>query len=162
MRSGIDPVQYSLSQLRETVGLSVETYRHWKRVLPPLAGKGGRTPCFSIGDFVAASILHRLTETAGVRVGHLVDMSTEIFRICNASPWASLVGKTLAIDLEGRTCVVEPTASFEAAGLALYCRIDPVLAHLRGALLRDRPDEAQVNLLLPPVGVSAARGRKRA
>ncbi|MGH6679326.1 MAG: hypothetical protein ACREDL_10455 [Bradyrhizobium sp.] len=155
-------MQYSLNQLRETVGLSVETYRHWKRVLPPLAEKGGRAPCFSIGDFVAASILHRLTENAGVRVGHLVDISTEVFRICNASPWASLIGRTLTVDLEGRTCVVEPAASIEGANLALFCRIDPVLAQLRGTLLRDRPDEAQAILLLPPVGVPAARRRRRA
>jgi hypothetical protein len=84
-------LQYSLSQLRETVGLSVETYRHWKRVLPPLADKSGRAPCFSIGDFVAVSILRLLTENAGVRVGHLVDIATEIFQICNASHWAAEV-----------------------------------------------------------------------
>lgn len=155
-------MQYSLSQLRETVGLSVETYRHWRRVLPPLAGKGGRAPCFSIGDLVAASVLHRLTEIAGVRVGHLVDMSTSIFRICNASPWASLVSKTLVIDLERRTCAVDSRAIVEGADIALHCRLDPVLAHLRGALLRDRPDELQADLLLPPVGVTAARRRKQA
>jgi hypothetical protein len=156
-------VQYSLSQLRETVGLSVETYRHWRRVLPPLVDKGGRAPCFSIGDLVAASALRRLTETAGVRVGHLVDVSTSIFRICNASRWPSLVGKTLVVDLERRTCVVNPAAVIEdAPDIALYCRLDPVLVHLRGALLRDRPDEAQAGLLLPPVGVSPARRRKRA
>jgi hypothetical protein len=64
-------VQYTPQQVRETVGLSLETYRHWKRVLPPFATKSGRGPCFSIGDLMAASIIHRLTEKAGVRVGHL-------------------------------------------------------------------------------------------
>lgn len=154
-------MQYSLSQLRETVGLSVETYRHWKRVLPPLADKGGRAPCFSIGDFVAAGILQRLTEIAGVRIGHLVDVSTEIFRICNASPWAALVGKTFTIDLEQRTCVVGPAREWQA-DMILSCRLDPVLAHLRAALLRDRLDGTQTELLLPPVGMSVGRRRKRA
>jgi hypothetical protein len=156
-------VQYTQAQVRETVGLSLETYRHWKRVLPPLATKGGRTACFSIGDLMAASIMHRLTETAGVRVGHLSDVSAAIFEICNTSPWAALVGTTLWVDLEQRTCSVERTPNpHQDANLVLSCRLDPILAQLRDALLRGRADQSQSELLLPPVRVVAVRRQKRA
>lgn len=156
-------MQYTQAQVRETVGLSLETYRHWKRVLPPLATKGGRTACFSIGDLIAASIVHRLTEVAGVRVGHLSDVSAAIFEICNSSPWANLGGTTLWVDLEQRTCVVERAVrSHPDASLVLFCRLDPILCRLRDALLRSQPDQGQSELLLPPVRATAVRRQRRA
>ena len=156
-------MQYTQAQVRDTVGLSLETYRHWKRVLPPLATKGGRTACFSIGDLVAVSILHRLTETAGVRVGHLSDVSAAIFQNCNTSPWAAMAGATLSVDLEQRTCSVERTDnSHQHANLILSCRLDPILGQLRDALLRGRSDQSQTELRLPPVRLAAARRQKRA
>lgn len=156
----MDPVQYSQSQVRETVGLSLETYRHWKRVLPPLAVKGGRAACFSIGDLIAASILQRLTEIAGVRVGHLSDVSAAIFEICNKSPWATLVGMTLEIDLEQRSCSVESTPKPRGGNLVLSCRFDAVLEQLRDALLRGRVSQTQSELLLPPVSMTGPRRRR--
>lgn len=156
-------MQYTQSQVRETVGLSLETYRHWKRVLPPLSSKGGRAASFSIGDLMAASILHRLTETAGVRVGHLSDVSTAIFEICNTSPWAALIGMTLSIDLEQRSCSIEGAPeSHEGSNLVMSCRLDPILSHLRDALLRGQSDRSQAELLLPPVRVPAVRRPRRA
>lgn len=159
-RGGTDPVQYTQSQVRETVGLSLETYRHWKRVLPPLAAKGGRAACFSIGDLMAASILHRLTEIAGVRVGHLSDVSAAIFEICNKSPWAALVGMTLAIDLEQRSCSVERAPKSQGGNLVLSCRLDPILEQLRDAILRGRASQSQSELLLPPVSMTGPRRRR--
>ena len=154
-------MQYSLSQVRETVGLSLETYRHWKRVLPPLATKGGRAACFSIGDLMGASILRRLTEIAGVRVGHLSDVSVAIFEICNKSSWAALVGMTLAIDLEQRSCSVERAPkSRDGSNLVLSCRLDPILEQLRDALLRGQASQTQAELLLPPVSMTTARRRR--
>lgn len=159
----IDPVHYTQAQMRETVGLSLETYRHWRRVLPPLATKRGRAACFTVGDLLAASTLNRLTETAGVRVGHLSDVSTAIFNICNTSPWAALVSKVLIFDLEQRTCTVERALkSHQDANLILSCRLDPILAQLRNGLLREQPEQNQAELLLPPVRVAAARRQKHA
>lgn len=162
-RSGIDPVQYTQAQVRETVGLSLETYRHWKRVLPSLATKGGRAARFSVGDLMAATILHRLTDTAGVRVGHLRDVSAAIFEICNTSPWAALVGTTLSLNLEQRTCSVERAPkSHQDSNLVLSCRLDPILGQLRDALLRGQSGQTQAELLLPPVRMTTARRQKRA
>jgi hypothetical protein len=64
-------MQFTPGQLRETVGISVETFRHWKRVLPPFAHRKRYVPCFTIGDLLAGRILRSLTEGCGVRVGHL-------------------------------------------------------------------------------------------
>jgi hypothetical protein len=157
-------MHYTLRQMRDTVGLTLETYRHWKKVLPSLANKRGREPCYSVGDIVAASILFRLTETAGVRVGHLKDVSVEIFDLCNCAAWAALEGTTLAIDFERRTCeVARSTASaVKPPGLVLLCPLDPILATLRYALLRDQDTEDQAELRFPPTPLGApAEGRRK-
>lgn len=91
------------------------------------------------------------------------DVSAAIFEICNTSPWAALVSTTLWIDLEQRTCAIERTPkSHQDANLVLSCRLDPILAQLRDALIRGRANQSQAELLLPPVRVAAARRQKRA
>lgn len=157
-------MQFTLRQMRETVGLSLETYRHWKHVLPPLSTKGGRAPCFTFGELMAASIMHRLTETAGVRVSFLKDVSVDIFNLCNTSSWTALEGMTLAIDLKLRTCEVKRTQSSSTnSELSLLCRIDPVLSELRDALLRNqtRGDQAELRFSPTEVRLSAERRRER-
>jgi hypothetical protein len=98
------PLHFTPGQLRATVGLSVETFRHWKRVLPPFGARKGSSSRFSIGDLLAASVLCRLTDGCGVRVGHLTEISRRIVSLANSSSWAALEGKTLVIDLSNETC----------------------------------------------------------
>lgn len=155
-------MQYTQAQLRGAVGISLDTYRHWKRVLPPLAAKSGRAAAFSIGDIVAVSVVRRLTETAGIRVAHLSDVAPAIFEICNSSPWAALASATLTFDLEQRTCSVERAGRSPAtADLVLSCKLAPLLEQIRSILLRGQSNQAQEELLLPPVRVATAIRRER-
>ena len=153
-------MHFTLGQLRNTLGLSVETYRHWKRVLPPFINRRGYAPCFSIGDLLAASILHRLTNRCGVRVGHLREISTEISRLCNTSSWAALKGRILVVDMLGGTCwMVKDQSEARNHDIAIVCPLDPILAELRNALLGSQPSADQTQLMFPPTEVGSSRGR---
>jgi hypothetical protein len=155
-------MQYTVRQMHEIVGLSKETYRHWKRVLAPLDQVSGRAACFTVGDLVAASILYRVTEVAGVRVGHLGDLAVAVFNLCNATPWAALEGSTLTIDLDRRQCQIEPNLTASTiSDFALICRLDPVLEELRRALLRTQGDSPQSELRFPPTALSSPEKRRR-
>jgi hypothetical protein len=155
-------VQYTVRQMHEIVGLSKETYRHWKRVLPPLGQVGGRAGCFTVGDLVAASILHRMTEVAGVRVGHLGDLAVAVFNLCNTTPWAALEGSALTIDLDLRQCQIESNLTPSSlSDFVLVCRLDPVLEELRRALLRTQGDSPQSELRFPPTALSASPDKRR-
>ena len=150
-------MHYTIGQLRDTVGLSLETYRHWKRVLPSYAGRTGRAPCFTIGDLVAASIIRRLTETAGIRVSALKEIVPDIITICDASPWSIMEGGVFAIDLLARTCcIVRDPSPWKAGELTIFCPLDPLLAELRGALLREQGENDQSQLLFPPLVLTRA------
>ena len=97
-------MQFTPGQLREVVGISMETFRHWKRVLPPFAKRKRHTPSFTVGDLLAGRILRRLTEGCGVRVVHLTEVTNEIVSVCNMAVWASLEHKSVLIDLVRGTC----------------------------------------------------------
>jgi len=153
-------MEYTLSQFRDLVGLSLETHRHWKRVLPPIRRKTGRSPCFTVGDLIAGLVVRRLTEDVGVRVGSVVDLADELFELCS-SPWATLEGATLSLDLRRRTCtLMKGRSSASTAELALVCRLDPVLAEVRASLLRDQSGVAQAALPFGPVSVRAEPRRR--
>jgi len=147
-------MQFTPGQLRETVGISVETFRHWKRVLPPFAHRKRYIPCFTVGDLLAGRILRSLTEGCGVRVGHLAQVSEEIVRVSNMAPWAALEDKTLVIDLVKGTCFLSKGyQQGESADVILLCALNPIMHELRDTLLRSCPTADQQNLFLSPVKI---------
>ena len=156
------PMHFTPGQLRTTVGLSVETYRHWRRVLPAFVKRRGHAPCYSTGDLLAASMLRCLTEGCAVRVGNLADISTEIIRQCNSTSWVGLEGSVLVIDMDRGQCrIVKQPLDTTDIGLSIVCPLDPVLSELRDALLRTQPAGDQTHLKFPLAEVGSGSSAKR-
>lgn len=130
---------YTPSQLRDTIGLSKEAFRHWKRVVPGFANGRGHAPSFSPGDVLASAVLRRLTDNAGVRIGHLSEIAPAIFQVCNASSWEALQQKSLIIDLQERTCISIEGLALPAGELVVVCALAPVIKALQFDLLNSTP-----------------------
>jgi hypothetical protein len=143
-------MQLTPGQLRDTVRLSKETFRHWKRVLPPMKGRRGRSKAYSPGDAAALSILRVLTNDWGIQIGRLGDVSREVFRLCNETPWLALEGRTLQIDVPRSRCRLLKRP-IEADETVLQCPLRPILRYLREEFLRTDLAPAQAELRLPPV-----------
>jgi hypothetical protein len=159
---GLGPVQFSQGQLRDTLGISVETFRHWKRVLPPFAERKRYTRRFSVGDLLAAGVLHRLTDQCGVRVGFLPEISKAVVEICNTSPWAALEDKALIVDVQQRTCrTVKNVREFTAQDIVIVCPLGPIMTAMRDALSRTQPSVAQQPLRFLPTAIGEIRARRR-
>lgn len=155
------PVHFTPGQLRSTIGISAETYRHWRRVLPAFVERRGYTPCFSTGDLLAAGILKRLTDECGIRVGFLGPISTEIVRLCNGSPWAALENGFLIVDLPAGQCRIAKSANAEKSAAAIVCALNPVLNQLRDALLKTHPTGNQIPLRFPMAAIPSGAGNPR-
>jgi hypothetical protein len=151
-------VQFTPGQLREIVGISVETYRHWKRVLPPFADRQGYIAGFSIGDLVAARVLRCLTETFGIRAGHLSELSVAIVRLCNAGPWAKMMDRDVVIAPDEQTCrmVRHGTESVRDQPI-IICPMLPLMMELGGALKELVPDSEQQQFQFSPVELPEVR-----
>ena len=156
-------MEYTLTQFRDTVGLTLETHRHWKRVLPPLARRKGRAPCFTVGDLIAGALIKHLTDTGGLRVGHLADVADTLFAQCNRAAWAKLAGSTLVLDCDRRLCDIAPSSRLRTSdSLVISFPLRPVLDRIRARLLKDGGVDRQASLRFAPVGMSTVRGSARA
>ena len=155
-------MQFSERQLRETLGISVETFRHWKRVLPPFAERKRYTPRFSIGDLLAAGVLQRLTDQCGIRPGCLPEISRTVAEICNGTAWAKLEDKALVVNVRLRTCsIAQSTREFAAQDVVVICPLRPVMDAVRAGLFRNRPLVSQRELLFPPAAIGEMRASRR-
>lgn len=126
---------FTPGQLRGSVGLSKEAFRHWKRVLPAFANGRGHAPSFSSGDVLASAVLRQLTDAAGVRIGHLSHISPAIFEVCNTSNWEVLQHLSLVINVHEGTCVAENRSILPTGNLVLVCALSPLIKALRSEML---------------------------
>lgn len=149
---------YTPGQLRGTVGLSKEAFRHWKRVVPAFANGRGHAPSFSSGDVLASAILRQLTDIIGVRIGHLSEIAPAIFQVCNASSWDALQNKSLVINLQEHSCVAVDDHSVPVGELVVVCALAPLVKTLHFDLLNSNAQSR--SKALPPVA-AGERIRKR-
>ena len=71
-------VRYTPGQLRDAVGISQETYRHWKKALPPLRGGAGHGPRFSVGEL---QFIHDTESTAFRTPILVIPLQSSILRL---------------------------------------------------------------------------------
>ncbi len=141
-------------QIRGVLGLSPDTFRHWKAALPPLTGRNGHRPCFSHGDLLAMALIRALTEDAGVRISALQIISVALFEHCNRQSWAGLERSVMVLELARARVEFFPephTPSLESIGIIVPCR--PVVTELRDWLLKDADETNQTNFRFAPTMV---------
>jgi hypothetical protein len=156
-------MKLSPGQIREVLGLSQDTFRHWKKALPPLAGRNGYRPCFTTGDLFAMALIRALTEDAGVRIGALHAVAVSLFDYCGRHSWAELERSTLVLELgyvRVRFFAEGNIPQLDGIGIVVSCR--PIVGDLRERLLMDKEDTEQGNLRFPPTVVSTGSRRSRA
>jgi hypothetical protein len=145
-------------QLREVLGLSADTFRHWRKALSPLTDRNGYSPCFAPGDLLAVAVIKTLVERVGVRVGALRQIAGPLFQACNASPWSSFERSTLVLDVsECQLTFVAERERLQAAHAAIVLPCGPIIAQLREALLAGQEFEPQQLLRFPPAAVAGQR-----
>jgi hypothetical protein len=151
-------MQFNQAQLRSTIGISVETFRHWKRVLPPFSGRKK----YSLGDLLAAGVLHRLTDRCGVRAGYLPEISKAIIEVCNADAWAALQGKALVIDIQKKTCaLIKSARALPFQDVVVVCPLESIIAQIQEEQSRKEAAVVQHHLRFPPIAISDARAQRR-
>lgn len=145
------PVNYTPGQLRHAVGISQETYRHWKKTLGPLRREAGHSPCFTAGDLVATAVVKILVADYGIRVSTLSSVAEGVFGECNSRSWPMLERSLLMLNIAGDSVSIQS----ECGGLmfdgpAMVVPLGTLIASLRRTLLAGDGD-GQEALRFPPV-----------
>jgi hypothetical protein len=138
-------------QIQGILGLSRATYRHWKEALPPLEGRNGHSPCFSLGDLFAMALIKALTDDAGVRIGALHAVAFPLFEQSGRQSWAAFERSVLVLEL------ISVRVDFFAEGqlpqpdrIGIIVPCGRIVADLRERLLEDAEEAEQGTLRFSP------------
>lgn len=153
-------VRYTPGQLRGATGIAPETYRHWKKALPPLRSERGHVSCFGLGDLVAVGVVRALTTDLGVRVSALSAIADHLFEVCNVSAWPVLERANLVLASgSARVMLVPELQQIAISEPWIIVPLRPIVAALREQLLPVPMDIEQSPLPFPPHGLAAKAGR---
>ncbi len=149
-------MKFTPGQVQETLQLSPATFRHWKSALPPLSGRNGYAPCFTLGDLLAMAVIKTLTEDVGIRVGKLNGIAGDLFAQCNRSSWVGMERSVLVIERSRShvNCISE-TQSPTLDGAAILLPLRPTIKALQDRLLLDHDEPQQEPLRFPPTALPA-------
>lgn len=151
-------MKFTPGQVRETLGLTKATFRHWKEALPPLGGRNGYSPCFTPGDLLSMAVVKALIEDAGVHVGALQPIADVLFRICNTTAWAALERSALILELaEARVSVTPEDQARLTDGISIHVPCRPIIWQLRERLLTEQGEGLQQTLRFPLATVGENR-----
>jgi hypothetical protein len=140
-------------QVAEVAQLSDQTLRHWRRVLPPLAGLNGYTPCFAPGDALALLVVRHLVKVMGISVSALASASISLFDLCRNTSWPQLADRRLLVLIE-RGAVNILTGDPELEEPAILVPMRPFALQLQAAWACSLPSVDQLSLKFPAAVVS--------
>ena len=151
-------VRYTPGQLRNAMAIPQETYRHWKKALPPLQRRTGHSPCFTAGDLLAVAIVRALTVDSGIRVGAISAVADALFEACNAVSCPMLERSKLIADLaNGRLQFRPELENVVFVTPVIVIPLRPLVGYLRHALLADGGVDNQQTLRFPPTALPSKR-----
>jgi hypothetical protein len=70
---------FATGQVLAWTGLNAETLRYWKKKLPPIAGRDGRSSGYSFEEMVALAVMARATVQLGVPINVFVEDADAVF-----------------------------------------------------------------------------------
>jgi len=149
-------MRYLPAQAKEALGISEETFRHWRRALPPLNGKRGYGPCFTPGDLLALKVVAQL-HALGVQVRHLTAHAEALFRSCSQGAWFALNEKAIVFDGTSIALVNALDDRKWALRARMVVPLRPLIAELRESLSDEEGRPTQSDIVFPPMGVSGGR-----
>ncbi|WP_229954281.1 helix-turn-helix domain-containing protein [Parasphingorhabdus litoris] len=97
------------SQFRNALGITQETLRHWRNMLPIFHGRLGYAPVFTPGDLVAGAVIKELRYTYGISIKKFAIPSASLGKVCNETPWNTLSNSTLLLTLADNSCKLVPS-----------------------------------------------------
>jgi hypothetical protein len=153
-------MRYTPSQVRQVVGVTQETLRHWRAALSSLDGLKGHAPIFRPGQLLGLAVIRTLVVDLGLNVGSLKRAERDIFEICASPQWIRLSEGCLMVrPLEGTAYFIERYSDGDLHKPAIVLPMSPIVASVREALLEVAPDDAQQSIVFPPIEVSVRRTR---
>ncbi|TAL43036.1 MAG: DNA-binding protein [Methylovulum sp.] len=147
-------IQFTQEQARALTGVSVETIRHWRKTIPYLASKSGKSSRFTFADLVGLAVTNTLVTSLGIHISSLSGGVDALFK---------LLGTMGSSSLDDNIILVTATdASFYKLGAdqinmlsspALMVPLAPLVANIQRQVLPIPPISHQLELPFPPIAI---------
>ena len=147
-------MRYTQGQVRDLLGVPVETLRRWRDGLSALARHKGHGPTFSPGDVVALALTADLVNIYGVRVNTLAARLDQLLDLCHGCSWLTLESCVIVISAdETRMIQAEDPRRDRANGTVLSIPCRPIVERLRTQLVAAEINDPQARLQFPPTAL---------
>ena len=135
-------MRFNTGQVQELAGIRREQLRHWRKVLPPLAGRDGRTDVYTFGEALALAVLVALVEGLGISVSRLSACAGDVFAVFGDRDGAADLPTLLHVTDAGDLLVdVLPECDAFAS-----VRVAPVFAMVRERLAPEQRQQLSLPL----------------
>lgn len=151
-------IQFTQEQARDVAQVSPGDVRAWRKAVPYLAGKSGKSARFTFADLVGLAITGELTDGFGVRISDIGDGVDALFRALAEARPAHLEG--LAALVQRNTARLIPAGDLTARLVTeplLIVPCDPFLLEIGARMMPLVPGSGQVALPFAPQIMKAGR-----
>jgi hypothetical protein len=93
-------MNYTQEQARAAANVSIETFRHWRKVVPYLNDRSGKSARFSFSDLVGLAVTRCIVDL-GVRIGDVSGGIDAMFCSLAKTSWMTLEDSIVVIDANG-------------------------------------------------------------
>jgi hypothetical protein len=144
-------IRFTQEQTRTLTGVSPETIRHWRKVVPYLRAKPGKSARFTFADIVGLAVTREFTATFGVHITNVSAGVNALFEVL-AETRPTLFENAIAVvtAAEASLFSAEDFTGRRLDAPVLLVPLGPLIARLRHHMVPVPPPSEQASLPFPP------------
>jgi hypothetical protein len=146
-------IQFTQEQARTLTGVSVETVRHWRKTIPYLATKSGKSTRFTFADLIGLAVTNTLVGSLGVHIATLSGGIDALFRMLATMGPASL-NQGIVLVTATNALLYNPEVdqlNLLSSAPALMVPLAPLVADIQQQVLPTTQFSHQLELPFPPI-----------
>ena len=148
--SEVSAIRFTQEQTRTLTGVSVETLRHWRKAVPYLRAKPGKSARFTFADIVGLAAIRELTTTFGVHITNVSAGVNALFELLAETRPTLLENAVVVVTAAEASLFSIEDCTERLEGPALVVPLGPLIAGLRRYMLPIAPASEQGSLPFPP------------
>ncbi len=144
---GVVSIQFTQEQARILTGVSPETVRHWRKTVPYLSAKTGKSARYSFPELVGLAATNELVKTLGVHIAAVSGGVDALFRLLMNSNVAAFQ-ETFAVVTADKAALKTKITVCEQSSLIVPLK--PLASRIQQSMLPALPNTGQAPLPFPP------------
>lgn len=147
-------MEYRPGQVKDAIGITEETFRHWRSSLSPLHKKKGKAAKFGSGELLALSIVKKLTSDLGIKISALVPVCESLFELCKTTPFIEFSNSHLLFFFDSKKVYLKRSENInEIVDISIVVNCAPIAKEISDRLFSQNNISPQAELLFPPAAI---------